>query len=135
MPYANVRFHIVTGTYDRVPIITPEVEPILYTALCRKARDAGGQVSQVGGVADHVHLIARLPRTMSIARFMSVLKSGSCLAVRTRFGEDAFRWQEGYGITSLNPHRMEEIRAYVRHQKAHHEARTVWPLYERIAVG
>jgi putative transposase len=132
MPFAKVRFHIVTATHNRTPIITPDVEPVLYNGLCRKAQDVGGRVYQVGGVEDHVHILATIPRTMAIATFVRVLKSGSCGIVRAKFGAEAFRWQAGYGILSLNPHRLDGIRDYVRNQKRHHDSGEVWPLYERI---
>ena len=131
MSYTRLRYHIVTGTYKREPFITPPVEEVLYPALRVKADDAEGRVLQVGGIADHVHLVAALRPTVSVADFMRVVKTGSCAAVREGFGRAAFRWQRGYAAFTVAPHDMRRVLDYVAHQEERHAADRVWRAYER----
>jgi REP element-mobilizing transposase RayT len=135
MSYTRLRYHLVTGTYQREPLITPPVENVLYPALRVKADDADGRVLQVGGIADHVHLVAALRPTMSVAGFMRAVKTGSCAAVREEFGRDAFRWQRGYAGFTLAPHDLRGVLDYVAHQKQRHDADRLWAAYERMVTA
>ena len=133
MAYTRLRYHFITGTHRRRPLITRPVEQVLYPALRATARNANGRVLAVGGVADHVHLVAALRPTVSIANFMRVVKTGSSHAVRCRFGHHAFRWQRGYAAFTVMPFNMERLLNYVARQKDHHASGETWPAYEHCA--
>jgi REP element-mobilizing transposase RayT len=135
MSYTRLRYHIVTGTHNREPLITPPVEEVLYPALRVKADDADGRVLRVGGIADHVHLVAALRPTVSVSGFMRVVKTGSCAAVREQFGRAAFRWQRGYAAFTVAPHDMRRVLDYVARQKERHAADRVWRAYERTGTS
>ena len=60
MSSPRLRYHLVTGTHKREPLITPSVEEVLYPAIRVKAEDADGRVLQIGGIPDHVHLVAAI---------------------------------------------------------------------------
>jgi len=62
---------------------------------------------------------------------MRAVKTGSCAAVREKFGTDAFRWQRGYAAFTVAPHDMRDVLDYVANQKARHAAGEVWTAYER----
>jgi len=132
MPFTRLRYHIVTATHRRHPLITEEVEPVLYGALGTKTEDAGGRLLEVGGIADHVHLIVALPPSVSVSDLMRVVKTGSSAAVRQTFGRDAFRWQSKYSAFTVTPHDLDRLRSYVAHQKARHAADRLWPAYEHV---
>jgi putative transposase len=131
--YTRLRYHIVTGTYQREPLITPSVEAVLYPALRVKAEDADGRVLQVGGIADHVHLVAALRPTRALSDFVRAVKTGSCAAVRESFGAESFRWQRGYAAFTVAPHDMRRVLDYVADQKKRHATGQVWSVYERTA--
>ena len=132
MPFTRLRYHIVTATYERQPLITDEVEPVLYGALGTKTEDAGGRLLDVGGVSDHVHLIVALPPTVAVSDLMRVIKSGSCAAVRRAFGREAFRWQAEYSAFTVAPHDLDRLHHYVTRQKEHHATDRLWPAYEHV---
>jgi REP element-mobilizing transposase RayT len=132
MPFTRLRYHIVTATHRRRPLITDAVEPVLYGALGTKTEDAGGRLLEVGGIADHVHLLVALPPSVSVSDLMRVVKSGSCAAVRQAFGREAFRWQSKYSAFTVTPHDLDGLRDYVAHQKARHAADRLWPAYEHV---
>src|SRR5690606_11158743 len=118
MSYTRLRYHIVTATQDRHPLITPEVEAVLYPALYRKAQDCGGRLLAVGGVADHIHLVAALPPTIALADFIRAVKARASRVVnKAGFYGGQFRWQRGYGAFTLDPFDLARVLAYVSHQK------------------
>src|ERR1700738_1160261 len=76
----------------------------------------------VGGVADHVHLLLSLPRTLSVSKAIQLLKAGSSKWVNESFpGLGRFSWQEGYGAFSIGISQREKTVAYIRNQEEHHK--------------
>ena len=75
----------------------------------------------VGGVEDHVHLLARQARTITLADWIKELKRASSLWAKAqdRSGE-SFQWQAGYGAFSVSQSQSEEVRRYIACQAEHH---------------
>lgn len=76
---------------------------------------------QVGGVADHVHLLVQLDRSVSQADLIKELKRASNLWIHERFPElQKFAWQAGYGAFSVSTSNLESVRRYIEGQEEHH---------------
>jgi len=75
----------------------------------------------VGGVEDHVHLLARQARTITLADWIKELNRASSLWAKAqdRSGE-SFQWQAGYGAFSVSQSQSEEVRRYIACQEEHH---------------
>jgi len=117
--------HVVFSTKDRVPFLTPDILPALHAYLAGIARHGDGQCYRVGGVADHVHLVIRLSRTVSIADLVSELKTSSTRWLKERSPMlSQFSWQRGYGAFSVGPRDLETVIAYIDGQEEHHRTRT-----------
>ncbi|MDX2081710.1 MAG: IS200/IS605 family transposase [Terrimicrobiaceae bacterium] len=122
---ALVIVHIVFSTKDREPVIGRSVRESLHAYLATVARNAGCECYRVGGVADHVHLALRLPRTGTIAGVVEELKTSSSKWMKTQGVEwRAFAWQRGYGAFSLAPTDLDALTAYLDSQEEHHKTRT-----------
>jgi len=75
----------------------------------------------VGGVADHVHLLFQLGRTITVANVIGKIKTTSCLWIgQTHAAPSEFRWQAGYAVFSVSQSNVEAVRAYIRNQPEHH---------------
>ena len=75
----------------------------------------------VGGVEDHVHLIARLSRTATQAQWVKELKRVSNLWMKERGRDYAdFQWQGGYAIFSVSQSNVESVKQYIAAQEEHH---------------
>lgn len=77
MSYTNLLYHIVFGTKDRLPLITKELRPDLHRFLGGLVNDLDGTPLEINGVADHVHVLARIKPVISISEFLSKFKSQS----------------------------------------------------------
>ena len=87
----------------------------------------------VGGVADHVHILCRLGRTIAIATLVRDLKRESSKWVKTKGLEfDQFHWQEGYGAFSISPGHVDMLREYIRSQEEHHRKESFQDELRRI---
>jgi putative transposase len=122
----GVFIHLVWGTWDRLPLLSSEIEQVVYRAISAKCADLGVQVVTIGGVEDHVHLLVRLPATLSIADLVKELKGASSHLVTHRSPlapGRVFKWQGGaYAAFSVSPRQILRVRDYIARQKEHHLA-------------
>ena len=88
--------HLVWATWDRLPLIDPELERRLYRMLVSQAQDQGCQVLALNGMPDHVHLfVAFPPDGPTLARWVHTLRTiiGKKLL---DLGVTKPHWQEGF---------------------------------------
>ena len=117
--------HIVFSTKDRAPILDASIRPDLYAYLATVARNDGCECYCVGGISDHVHLVIRLSRTLTIAHLIEELKTSSSKWLKTQSPAlSQFSWQRGYGAFSVGPSDLEALRTYINDQEEHHRKRT-----------
>jgi REP-associated tyrosine transposase len=66
--------HIVWSTWDRLPLLSGEIERRVHRAIAAKCTELGSELVALGGVEDHVHLLIGLPATISRAQFVGAVK-------------------------------------------------------------
>ncbi len=76
-PFAQLYLHCVWSTWDRLPLITPDVERRLYGAVIDKCRELKCSPICIGGMQDHLHLLVRLPTTLAVATLLKEVKGSS----------------------------------------------------------
>lgn len=89
-------------------------------------RTLDGIALEVGGTADHVHLLVRLRATHRLADVLREIKSESSRWVHDTIGAHLFAWQT-VGLSVL-----ERIRRYIANQEAHHRTVTFKEEYVRL---
>jgi putative transposase len=57
MPYWQLYYHIVWATKNRLPLLIPEAEPLIFSFIQNKALDLEATVYALNGSLDHVHLV------------------------------------------------------------------------------
>ncbi|HSH09557.1 MAG TPA: IS200/IS605 family transposase [Oceanipulchritudo sp.] len=121
MSYISSYLHCVFSTKDRLPLITPEIRPRLWSYMGGIARRNGMRAIEIGGVADHMHLILSMPATLPISKAMQLIKGGSSHWVHDTFPEARlFAWQKEYGAFSVGAPEMDTLVRYIRSQEEHH---------------
>lgn len=126
-------FHLVFHVKSTaVPMRTADL-PQIFSYIAGIMRSAGSQVITVGGVEDHIHALAGLPKGMSIVDFVRTVKSSSSKWIKTLdpFYEK-FVWQDGYGAFSICPSVLDKAIAYVGNQAEHHKRRTFADEYRKL---
>ncbi len=136
MSFYQLFYHLVWSTKNRQPALTSEVRPIIHGYLRAKASGLGAIVFALDGTDDHVHLVASIPPTIAVARFVGQVKA----VASTRFNKshpdvEHFFWQDEYGAFSFDGKRLPNLIAYVNQQTQHHSAGTVLPVLERTSGG
>jgi putative transposase len=117
----------VWATWDRLPLITPEIGSRLHAAIAAKCRELNAEPLTIGGVDDHVHLLVRLPTTLAIATLAKQVKgSSSHLITHEVTPGEFFKWQGAYGAFTLSKDQVEATNAYIQRQKEHHDMGDLW---------
>jgi REP element-mobilizing transposase RayT len=122
---SKIYVHVIFSTKNREPLLADEWRDELFHVLGGASNNLGCQSLIVGGVADHVHMLFQLGRTISIANAVGTIKSTSSAWVnQTRGVGIEFHWQAGYAAFSVSQSNVEAVREYIRRQPEHHEKQT-----------
>jgi REP element-mobilizing transposase RayT len=78
---------------------------------------------EIGGMPDHVHLLARLSAKTAVAELVRVIKSNSSKWLHEQVGHAEFAWQTGYAAFSVSSSALDAVRAYIQRQEEHHKVR------------
>ncbi len=122
--HTSLHFHIVFGTKDRQPFIADPWRNRLHEYLGGLVRAAEGVPEAIGGTADHVHLLAGLRATHSLATFVQDIKQTSSRWIHETIGVKPFAWQQGYGAFTVSVSNCEAVRAYIASQLEHHRTKS-----------
>ena len=103
-------------------MIREDIQEMLYRYMGGIARENGIPALAVGGAADHVHLLLSLPRSVSVAKAVQLIKSGSSKWLHESFPKlKSFAWQEGYGAFSIGVSQRAATVKYIEGQAEHHK--------------
>ncbi|HWQ13340.1 MAG TPA: IS200/IS605 family transposase [Roseiflexaceae bacterium] len=119
--YTPLYVHCVWSTWDRLPLIVPTVEPQLYATLAAKCREVGCEPLAIGGVAEHVHVLAQFTPTVTIAQLIGAMKGASSHLVTHSIQPGTFfKWQGSYGAFTIGQRSVVPVRQYILDQKQRH---------------
>jgi len=116
--YTNLLYHIVYGTVGRQPLIDENFKPRLYEYLGGTIRGLKGVCLEIGGVEDHVHILAKLHPTISVSDFLEKLKANSSKWAKSV--QRGFGWQGGYSAFTVSESQVAHVRRYIQNQQEHH---------------
>ena len=130
---SKVVLHIIFSTKNREAWLDSNVRPRMHAYLATICRDLGAELVHIGGVADHVHIITTLPRTLSQAQLIEQIKKASSKWIKAFDARyRGFFWQRGYGAFSVTPSQFEAVLQYVEAQQEHHRTRTFQDEYREL---
>ena len=118
-----VYLHLNWATWDRLPLIAPNIERRLYRNIESQAQQMGCAVLALNGTSDHTHLLVSIPSTITIAELVKQVKGvSSHFANEELVPDNQFKWQGNYGAFSVSRWDLDKIIAYIKRQKEHHDA-------------
>ena len=123
--FTNLLFHIIYSTKYRKPTIHTEWQDDLYGYIGGIVRDQKGKLLKIGGVEDHVHLLAKLGPTNAISDVLRKIKSNSSKWINERSDVSRkFEWQSGYAAFSVSESQLPAVSEYIANQAEHHRKKT-----------
>jgi REP element-mobilizing transposase RayT len=130
---SKVILHIIFSTKNREPWLDRDVRPRMHAYLATICRELGAEFVRIGRVADHVHIVTTLPRTVSQAEFIERIKKTSSKWIKALDARyRGFFWQSGYGAFSVSPSQLDTVLQYIEAQTEHHRTWTFQQEYREL---
>ena len=120
--YTNLLYHLIFSIKERQPIITPEYRPRLYEYIGGIIRGLGGISLGIDGVADHLHVCAKLRPDRALSDVLRYLKANASGWMHDVFPElKDFCWQRGYAAFTVSQSNLLGVQRYIAGQEQHHQ--------------
>lgn len=111
---SNILLHIVFSTKQRLSLIPVEIKETLHAYIGGIGNNQGCPVQRVGGTQDHVHIALSLSRTLTVAKLIEEIKTGSSKWLKKQEGvQNHFAWQNGYGVFSVGQLDLPKVIHYI----------------------
>jgi len=111
------------------------MERRLYGAIIHKCREHSCIPIRIGGIEDHIHLLVRLPTTITVAKLVQEVKGSSHLMPHEIKPGEFFKWQGAYGAFTLRYEDVPVLKKYIVNQKAHHLENSFRPEWEKSEIA
>ncbi|HSK78827.1 MAG TPA: IS200/IS605 family transposase [Thermoanaerobaculia bacterium] len=118
--YTKLIYHLVFSTKERIPLIASEIRDRLYEYLGGVIRGEKGSLMEIGGMPDHVHILARFGAAIAVSEMLKRIKGSSSHWLSQETGT-WFAWQNGYGAFSVSESQVAAVRKYIQQQEEHHK--------------
>jgi REP element-mobilizing transposase RayT len=124
--FVSLLYHFVWSTWDRSPLVTPGVEPVVFACIRAKCVELGALPLALGGADDHVHLFVSAPPTLAPAALVGSVKGAAARWANQRSDlSSPLRWQGGYSVFSVSRWDEARVAKYVSNQRVHHRDNTL----------
>jgi putative transposase len=123
--YSNLLYHVVFSTKERIPLIDDDWQEELYRYIGGIIRAEGGVQLEIGGIADHVHILAKFKPAIAVSEMLNKIKANSSKwANDHKMKMRRFGCQEGYAAFSVSESQVPNLVHYIRNQAEHHRKQT-----------
>jgi putative transposase len=123
--FTQMYVHLVWATWDRLPLITPDLQQPIYNVIAYECKQMGCHVVAIGGITDHIHVLTGFPSTLAIADLVKQIKGSSSHSAAHQMQPDAFfKWQGSYAAFTVNPQDLSVVATYIQNQANHHQQQT-----------
>jgi REP element-mobilizing transposase RayT len=121
----QVWIHAVWSTKNRLPLLKRYFRGELNNYIKQNSMDWNIQIDVVNGMLDHIHVLFKLPTTISVADAIKQMKGASSRWVNENYYPSGkFEWQQGYGVFSVGRNEINRVRNYIYNQEYHHQNRS-----------
>ena len=119
--YSNLFYHIVFSTKGREGLIDRDIEERVWAYIGGIALKHQVIAVQVGGIANHIHILILAKPSIAPSQIVQWLKGESSRWIHETFPNlGSFAWQDGYGIFSVSKSNVPGVIQYIKYQREHH---------------
>ncbi|ALF53731.1 transposase [Nostoc piscinale CENA21] len=129
--FTQLYLHYVWATWDRLPLITPDIQKLVYAAIIKECEQLKCTVIAVGGIEDHVHLLTGFPVTISVSDLIKQIKGSSSHFINNEVTPGGlFKWQGSYAAFTVSHDAIDNVAHYIRNQAVHHQQKSIISAWE-----
>ena len=126
MSFTSLNYHVVFSTKYRKPAIDESIRERLYEYIGGIIRAKEGAQIEIGGVADHIHILAGCSPTVAVADWVRDIKANSARWMNELPERQArLEWQKGYGAFTVSASQVPVVRNYIQRQFDLYSARLI----------
>ena len=130
---SNIYIHLVFSTKNREAMLVDSIRPNLHNYMATVLSEMQCPAILINSVADHVHILLKLARTVRIATVAEQVKKGSSKWLKSEFSNlHSFSWQAGYGAFSVSESNAASVAHYIQEQEEHHRHKTFQEEYREF---
>ena len=119
--YHRLVYHLVFSTKHRETWLAADIRQRIHDYLGGIVHNLGGVSIAVGGVADHVHLLLKLPAKLALSDVIRDIKANSSKWMHDEgiVGRQC-GWQTGYAAFTVSKSGEDAVKRYIAEQEQHH---------------
>ena len=116
--YIHLIFHVKTTS----PKIQDDDIDRIHSYIGQLVNNTGCIDIQVGGMADHVHILFILSKDVALSYVVEEIKRNSSRWIKSLSPKYSwFAWQGGYAALSVSQSVVDKTLAYIKNQREHHK--------------
>ena len=130
---AKIYIHLVFSTKNRESFLTDTVRDDLHAYMATSLNNLQCPVVLMNSIEDHIHILFRLSRTITISSAVEEVKKLSSKWLKTQSTTlQSFAWQNGYGAFSVSESNVPAVCEYIINQREHHRTNTFQDEYRAM---
>jgi len=133
--YTQIIYQIVFSTKHREPVMIKKNRDELFKYIWGIIKNKKCHLYRINGVEDHLHIVAHLHPSVSLASLVKDIKVASSLYIKEQnLFEDFTGWQDGYGAFTYTVKEKDRLIEYVKRQEEHHKIKTFKEEYRELLL-
>ena len=131
---AKIYIHLVFSTKGRTETIPKTHLAEVHAYVAEIFNNHGCPAIQVGGTANHIHILFLLGKQVNLSDIVRTVKSSTSRWINEKNGNPFHRffWQDGYGAFSVSNSHVDAVVKYIQGQEEHHKKVTFQDEFRRI---
>jgi REP element-mobilizing transposase RayT len=118
--------HVIWAIRNKETRLSKPIRVVLFAHLQKTAEEKGIRIIQVGGAADHVHVLVQLHPAQNLAQVIRQLKAESSDWLNTtQLLPQGFEWEEEYAAYSVSPSAVKQVMDYLDRQEEYHKTKSL----------
>lgn len=131
--------HVIWAIRNKETRLSKPIRVVLFAHLQKTAEEKGIKIIQVGGAADHVHVLVQLHPAQNLAQVIRQLKAESSDWLNTtQLLPQGFEWEEEYAAYSVSPSAVKQVMDYLDRQEEYHKSKSLeaeLEVFEKVQNG
>lgn len=117
--------HVIFSVKDSQPLLKPSLRAVYFAWIKKHAGEKAIRILNIGGGADHVHLLLQLHPAQNLLQVVKQVKEESMKFIsESKFLQEDFSWDPDYTAFTVSPSAFAQTMDYISKQDDYHQQKT-----------